>query len=699
MNRQILVLFAALLLLVTPFMVFAGGQGETEKEETAADYQIKPPQAYPAGTPMPGGEPVEKLPLNKILAYKSLPNYSQPSFMDKFVQDGNIPPVAERLPKEPQVVLESGMRDGIGKYGGVFRYFSAVPTEGWNIAAGQTQGWFGINYEFQESLVKSGPIYRRSDAAEPIPNLAKSWEWMEDGYVLMMELVEGAKWSDGDPFDADDVMFTWEDMILDPQVNSWTQRSTWQIDGEDITLEKVDQYTVKWTFPKPYAISFLFNMDFLDFSVAPSHVLKAKHPKYNSDMDYVSFENALPPQDLPAVGMGPWVPILYKTDEFLVTRRNPYYWKVDEDGKQLPYMHEMTFEKGSTGLGRTMGALAGTIDQTNLENPSSFIETTKRANDPDAPFIVEWGPEMLAFPLELNQSATLGVKDDRDKELRKLFRNVTFRKALQYAVDGDGIAQAVVKGPFLRAAAPGLYPGSLYYDRESVVYYPYDPDSSRALLAELGFEDTDDDGILNWTEGPLEGENLVISIISGEDAKATGDVAEALVALFADVGIKINYRPVKGTVMLDKEDNGEWEMRVTRPGQEFAVPFTRFVDLAPLTKVSPDFHREGAEPRQLQDFEKEMVKIVQEFSLEPDFDKRKELMFRYNQLFTENVYWVGTVIGRYGQVIHKRLKNWPAGTPVFFYQWAPNAMGMEQLWVEPSEQKEETRPGTIPIYK
>ena len=73
-------------------------------------------------------------------------------------------------------------------------------------------------------------------------------------------------------------------------------------------------------------------------------------------------------------------------------------------------------------------------------------------------------------------------------------------------------------------------------------------------------------------------------------------------------------------------------------------------------------------------------------------------MFEYNRLFTENVYFVGTVMGRYGQLIHKRIKNWPVGTPVFFYQWAPSTGMMEQFWVEPDEQKPETQPGTIPIH-
>ena len=662
--------------------------------------ELQPPVEYPEGRPMPGGKEIVKFNLDEILTYKKLDSYSQPAWMDKLVEDGTLPPVAERLPKEPQVFLASGMSSGLGEYGGVWRDFSAVPTEGWNLGAGQTQGWFGINYAYQESLTKSGPMFMRKDKAEPFPNLAKSWEWSEDGKVLTMHLIEGAKWSDGDPFDAEDVIFTWEDMILDPNVNSWTSRTSWQIDGEDIMLEAIDDYTLKWTFPAAFPIVYLFNMDFLDFSVSPAHWLRPKHPKYNPDMDYVSFTNCMPPNDLPVPTMGPWVPVEYKTDEFMVMRRNPYYWKVDESGKQLPYLDEVTFEKGDSGVGRTLNTMAGSGDHANLENPGVFVETMKRMQEEDAHFYVEWGPEMMAFDLQINLSATLGVTDERAKELRKLFRDFRFRRAVSHAIEREGVAQSVVRGPFLRGFTGGISPGSLYYDRSAVVYYPYSPESSKELLADIGFKDTDGDGIVNWTSGALEGENLIIQITSAEDQAAAGQIAEALVPMMADVGIQINYRPVKATVQDNAVVTGEWEMRVYRTNSEFAVPFTKYVDLAPVSNVSPDWHRTGDAPRELLPFEQDLIDLVTEFSAEPDFDKRKALMSQYNKIFTENLYVVGTVIGRYGLALAKRFQNVPVGSPPFFYQWTWGNVQPDQIWVKPEEQLKETMPETIPVgYK
>ena len=665
--------------------------------EKVVQVEVQGAIAYPPGVSMSLKE-AKKYDLDEMIVYKALPEYKQPEWMDKFVADGTLPPVKDRLPKEPQVFLASGMSDGLGVYGGVWRDFSACPTEGWNLGAGQTQGWFGINIIYQEALLKSGPVFMRKDKVEPFPNLAKSWEWSDDGYELTLHLIEGAKWSDGEPFTSADVMFTWNDLILDPNVNHSTSRTSWQIGGEDIDLEALDDYTIKFTFPVPFPVQKLYDMDEYSFYIAPEHVWKPLHPNY-SDNDYVSFEKAWPPDKLPPVSMGPFVAVEYKTDEIMVLRRNPYYWKVDEAGYQLPYLDEVMFEKGSTGVGRTLGTLAGSLDHTNLENPSTFVETMKRQAEPDAHFYVEWGPETLAFSLHLNQSATLGVKDDRDAELRKLFRDLRFRRAVSQAIDRDGVAQAVVRGPFLRAWPGGLYPGSPYFDRGSVVYYPYSPETSKNLLADLGFEDTDGNGILNWTEGPLAGQDLVIALTANEDQEASVNIAEALVPLLGAVGIQVNMRPVKPTVAGDNVEAGTWEMNVSRGGQAYAVPFTRADQLAPVTKENPMWHREGAEPRQLRPFEEELVNIVNEFALEPDSAKRVELMRQYNRIFTENIYDVGVVIGRYGLALAKRFKNVPVGCPTFLYQWTWANCQPDQVWVAPEEQLQEIKLNEIPIYK
>ncbi len=653
---------------------------------------------YPESVPMLGASEPQKFALDEMIVYQGLDSYSQPEWMDALVADGTLPPVEERLPENPQVFLESGMSTGLGEYGGVWRDFSACPTEGWNLGAGQTQGWFGLNIIYQEALLKAGPMWMRDDVLEPFPNLATDWEWSDDGTELTMNLLRGAKWSDGEDFNSEDVMFTWEHIILDPNVNSSTSRTTWQIEGEDVVLEALDDYTIKWTFPTSFPVQMLFNMDEYDFYVVPEHVWAPVHPAFGG-ADYDSFLNAQPPDALPPVTMGPFVATEYRTDELMILRRNPFYWKVDENGKQLPYLDEVVFEKGSSGVGRTLSTMAGSADHSNLENPGVFIETMKRQAEEDAHFYVEWGPETLGYYLHMNQSATLGVSDERDAALRELFRDVRFRRAVSQAIDRDGVAQAVVRGPFLRPWPGGLYPGSPYFDRDSVVYYPYAPDTARALLADIGFEDTDGDGIMNWTDGPLAGENLVVALSANEDQQAAVEIAELLVPLLNEVGIQVNFRPGTSPANQDKFISGEWEMHVFRGDQEYAVPFTRAQDIAPIRDERPEWHRADAGERDLQEFEEQLVRIVSEFAQEPDSDVRRELMSQYNRIFTENVYNVGVVIGAYGLALAERFENVPVGSPAFLYQWTWANVQPDQIWVAPENQIEQLRPGTVPLYQ
>jgi peptide/nickel transport system substrate-binding protein len=277
---------------------------------------------------------------------------------------------------------------------------------------------------------------------------------------------------------------------------------------------------------------------------------------------------------------------------------------------------------------------------------------------------------------------------------------VRFRKALSYATDRDGIAQATMRGPFLRAWAGGLLPGSPEFDRDSVVYYPYAPEAAKALLADLGFEDTDGNGILNWTSGPLEGQDLIVSLFANEDQQEAVNIAEALVSGWGEVGIKVNFRPITSAAY-DGEitPSGEWDMHVYRAEQPFALPFTNCSAVAPISKENPDWHREGSQPRQLQPYEEEMVKLINAYCPETDPVKRKELINQYNKIFTENVYNLGVFVGRYGLALAKRFQNVPEGTPAFLYQWVEDNTMSEQVWTPKDQQMEQVRPDTIPVYE
>ncbi len=676
-----------------------------EAATTAGTYGDMPADAIPYPLPQElelGGGTVQKMPIDQIVKYEALPEYHQPAWMDALVEDGSLPAVADRLPAEPKVILAAAMPDGIGTYGDVWRDFSACPTAGWNNGAGVTSGWFGIesmSFNYQ-ALVKTGPLYRADQDLEPFPNLAKSWEWSDDGLNLTMHLIEGAKWSDGEPFTADDVIFTWEDLINDPQIiRNGVKGDAFNLDGKPSTLEKVDDYTIMWTFATPKPLQLFYIMDEGDFNVSPAHQLKPLHPKYDTTMDYKSFQDALPADKLPVVTMGPWVPVEYKTDELLIMRRNPYFWEVDEEGNQLPYIDEAVYQKGPTGAGRTLCTLAGGCDHTNVENPSSeYVDTLKRAAEPDAQFQMNWGPEDLTFELSLNQSEGLGIQDDRDTAVRALFREDTFRQAVSHALDRDGIAQSLVRGPLLRAWAGGMAPGAPEFDPASVVYYGYDVDKANELLDGLGLEDTDGNGVRNFpADGPGAGEDIVLSLFTSEDQAESRAIGDQIVIMLDAVGIKVNARPLNSQAHTENNSNGQWDMKISRNDTNSLI-FTQCNNYAPLTNLTPNWNRKGEGERVLRDWEQDLADTITSYCSSTDAAERKELINHWNYVWTSHNYAIGTIVGRKGLALAKRFKNIPAGLPPHLYQWVEDAIMSETLWTPADEQKQQVRPETVPVF-
>lgn len=687
------------------FMVMVAIFGAISVISAQDSSQVAAPISYPEPSDLGiGGGEVNRLPISEIVTYEALPEYHQAPSLDQAVADGLLPPVEERLPAEPQVYLTGAMQDGIGVYGDVFRAFSACPTAGYNDLAGTTMGWFGIeSYTTRyQGLIKTGPLFRADQDIEPFPNLAKSWEWSEDGMQLTMHLIEGAFWSDGAPFTADDVMFTWEGYVLDENVNSPRHIDAWTWDGEEATLEKVDDYTIMFTFPVSKPLDMWYNLAEDIFHVMPAHQLQQHHPLWSTAdpaPSYRDFADVLTPETLPLVTMGPWVITEYQTDELMIMRRNPYYWKVDEAGNQLPYIDEIQYRKGPSGIGRDLCTIAGDCDHMNLENPSTFVEAMTQAQSDDSTFSVTWGPETLGYAVRFNYALNFGIEDEaRDVAVRELMRDLRFRQALTYATDREGIAQSIMRGPFLRGWAGGIYPGSPEFDRESVVYYPYDVDSANTLLDEIGLSDTNGDGVREWTEGPMAGEPVVIQMRVSQDQAETLSVAEALVNQWGAIGIQLNMRIMDSATGTEMDTAGTWDMMVSRMGQEFALPFRNIPALAPITANGFNPHREGSEPRELLPFEQELIDIVEQYRSTYDSAGRAELMSEYNRIFTENVYDLGVFVGRYGLGLAKRLNNVAAGTPVFMYQWVEDAILLDTVWTAADDQLEEIRPDTIPVY-
>ncbi len=656
------------------------------------------PTIAPVAPTFPAEGKIKYVARDSILEFKALPEYHEPDWVtEKFVKTGKLPPVKDRLPKEPMVYKTGNMTDGIGVYGDTLRHVIGGRPEGWNYGAGQSQGWGGIDIGLSECLTRTAPLFQvEAKDTEPLPNLAKSWEWSPDGHKLTMHLIEGAKWSDGVAFNADDVMFYWDDEVVDPNVSP-LNGATPETFGVGTTLKKVDDYTVEWTFKEAFPRQYLFAMAYGTFCPGPSHILKPQHPKYSKNT-YDQFKNAFPPEFMNMPVMGAWVPVEYRPDDIIVMRRNPYYWKVDEKGNQLPYLNEAHY-KLSTWADRDVQAVAGSGDISNLEQPENFVASLKRAAQPDAPARLAFGPRLTGYNLSMNFSANgWGQPDAREQAIRELNRNLDFRKAVTMALDRKAIGESLVKGPFTAIYPGGLSSGTSFYDRQSTVYYPYDLAAAKAELAKAGLKDTDGDGIVNFPAGTAGGKDVEIVLLVNNDYGTDKSLAEGVIAQMEKLGIRVILNSQTGTKRDDANYAGRFDWMIMRNHTELSSVVQNTEQLAPIGPRT-SFHHRSPESGELDlmPFEQQLVDVVRKFITTQDNDERTSLMKQYQKIYTENVNTVGLTEYPGALIINKRFSNIPQGTPIFMFNWAEDAIIRERIFVAADKQgKYELFPQQLP---
>ena len=171
----------------------------------------------------------------------------------------------------------------------------------------------------------------------------------------------------------------------------------------------------------------------------------------------------------------------------------------------------------------------------------------------------------------------------------------------------------------------GGYPSaSPYYDPNLVKTFEYSPDQAKTLLSDLGFQDTDGNGLLNWPEGtPVAGQDLLIELLAGEDVQAAVEAGQALVPLFRNVGIDLRFRVLPSPTVTNLVNTSDFDMVVTR--QDVPTPDVRPGLYGPASADEPTWHQAGPEGRTLLPFEKEMATLIEESRFTTDPARRTEI--------------------------------------------------------------------------
>jgi peptide/nickel transport system substrate-binding protein len=491
----------------------------TEAPATAVPATAVPPTAVP---PAATAAPVSK--------YKEAP------MLADLVAQGQLPPVDERLPLNPRV---TPVNDGIGNYGGTMhRAFKGV-SDRW----GPTKmidhffAWFDIDLNLQ-------------------PHFCESWETNEDGSEWTFYFREGTKFSDGVEFTADDVVWWYEneatnkDLFPSPYIK-WTV--TVGADKIMMDLEKVNDYAVKMKFAVPKTL-FIYDLtrgpgmeSFGVGCLTPSHYMKQFHIDFTDDKAALEaaateagFNNwaeyyldrgywCLNP-DRPVVG--PWRARTPLSEELFLMERNPYYWAVDPEGNQLPYIDTVQHRLYEQGEVLNLWVTNGEIDfqsrQMAMANYTLYKEGEAAG---DYHVFVQKTASHVALQCNLT---TL------NEPLREFFNERNVRIALSLAVNRDEMNELAYDGFFTPRQYSPMEESPQYYPKLSNVYLDHDPDEANRLLDEAGYAEKDSDGFRLWKDGS---DTLSFEIVGTDEAgQPSEDAAQLLVKYFADVGVKAAYK-------------------------------------------------------------------------------------------------------------------------------------------------------------
>ena len=392
-----------------------------------------------------------------------------------------------------------------GPPGGTLSISSITNPKSWNSVTSNENSTTQYTSMMLRGLVDIDP-----NNAAVVPELVKSWETSDDGLTLTFHLRRGLRWSDGTPFTADDVLFTYNDLYLNPDVDTNTRDILQLPDGTFPQFERIDDYTVRVTLSIPFRPIF----SALGSVILPRHKLAEFVHKLNPDVTAETF-NAVwgidtDPSEL--VGMGPFLIERYEADQFVILRRNPYYYHYDPNGVQLPYVDRYIVH---IVLNQDVSLLKFLNHELHVlapraEDVGSLVEKSGRAGfavlvDPDVPvFGTSW--------IGINQD--VGLAEDTDENLRALFRDIRFREAIAHAIDKDSIISNVYTYLAVPQWSPVSYLSPFYAGRthyggpvteENAVAYEFDLSKSTALLDRIGIVDADGDGWRDFADGsPLE---------------------------------------------------------------------------------------------------------------------------------------------------------------------------------------------------
>ncbi len=458
--------------------------------------------------------------------------FSEAPMLAELVAAGTLPAVDERLPENP-LVME--VAESIGNYGGTLRRGFKGVSDRW----GPTKHVDRLLVWWDKDLIQR-------------PRMVESYELSDDATTWTFHLRPGMKWSDGAPVTTADVVWWWENYATNTDIFPGGAANNW-VSGEDRTpmvVEAVDDYTFTFTYADPKPLVILSLGRGINDVLLPGHYLAQFHADLTEDADALQaqieeagfnswneyFEDRtwwyLNP-DRPT--LGGWVAKNGLSEELFVMERNPYFFAVDAEGQQLPYVDNINHRIFETNDVFDLRIINGEVDfQARHVNLANF--TLYKENEADGDYQMFVGKSSGHPAMQLN----LTVQDER---LSEFFNKRETRIAMSVAVDRDAINELVFDGLMTPRQYSPIEISPQAYPEQANAYIEYDPDMANQMLDEAGYSEKNNDGMRVWpgTDEPI---SFVIEGID-QPGSQNEDFINELAKYFAEVGVQATYRYVE----------------------------------------------------------------------------------------------------------------------------------------------------------
>lgn len=460
-------------------------------------------------------------------------------------------------------------------------------------------------------------INRASQQTEPA--LAKSWKVSPDGRVFTLHLRHGIRFSDGQPFNADDVVFSYQ-LYLDEQLHS-PQRDLLVIGGKPMTVAKIDPYTVRFTLPQPYAAA---ERIFDSLEIMPRHILEKAYREGHFAQMW-----GLAAQDV--VGLGPFRVKQYVPGQRLVLERNPYYWKVDAKKQRLPYLDGMTFLFVGTEDAQLIRFQAGETDMVSRLGAENYSLLAKSA-DRSKYQLADLGPSLEYNFLVFNLNDLSGRKLEQIVRKQSWFRNTAFRKAMSDAIDRTGIVR-LVYGGYGTPLWGNVSPGNKMWADNALPHPARSVEESKALLRSAGFRWSGDGTLLDHNGNPVE-----FSILTSSSNAQRSKMATLIQEDLKQVGMKVNVVPMDFRSMVDRLlQTYDYDAAIMGLGGGDADPNSE-VNVWATSGTMHLWHL--GENTGAADWEKELDRLMQQQMVTVNYKQRKKMYDQAQQLIEDNLPFV-----------------------------------------------------------